>query len=161
MGLAMISEAVTEICAKEHSFTDKEKEFIVQFAFKTGDRELTDKLIDELVAVTETVDSEQIIQKYSALYGVKPVWVNQIENLLVSIEMYRLEEEKAINRLAEILDAYGIEVTDEPLRSVDAEENKEKVQESQKDAEQEEEQKKKEETQESQASRYTLRDMAL
>lgn len=158
MGLVMISEAVTKICAKEHFFTDKEKEFIVQFAFKTGDKELTDKLIDELAAAVEKVDSEQIIQKYSVLYCVKPVWVYQIENLLVSIEMYRLEEEKAINRLAEILGAYGIEVTEEQIRSADAEDIKEKEQGSQRDAEQKEEQKKNEETH---VSGYTLRDMAL
>lgn len=157
MRLAMISEAVTEICVSGHSFTDKEKEFIVQFAFKTGDKELTDKLIDELSDCTEIVDSERIIQKYSALYDIKSVWVNQIENLLVSIEMYRLEEDKAMNRLAEILGAYGIEVTEEQLRRADAEEIKEKVQESQSDVEQE----KKQKNEETQVSGYTLRDKAL
>ena len=29
----------------------------------------------------------------------KPAWVEQVENLLVALEMYRVEEEKAINLL--------------------------------------------------------------
>ena len=39
----------------------------------------------------------------------KPAWVEQVENLLVALEMYRIEEEKAINHLADILTAYGID----------------------------------------------------
>jgi len=48
--------------------------------------------------------------------------VVQIENLLVALEMYRIEEEKAINRLADILSAYGINVTIEEIRRTDTEE---------------------------------------
>ena len=43
----------------------------------------------------------------------KPAWVEQVENLLVALEMYRIEEEKAINHLADILTAYGIDVSAE------------------------------------------------
>ena len=52
----------------------------------------------------------------------KPNWVAQIENLLVALEMYRIEEEKAINRLADILSAYGINVSVEEIRQTDTEE---------------------------------------
>ena len=76
-----------------------------------------------------------IMKKYSALYDVKPSWVNQIENLLVSIEMYRVQEEKAITRLAEVLGAYGIDVSEEELRQADAETIKAKVSETQKEEE--------------------------
>ena len=39
----------------------------------------------------------------SSKYDMKPAWVEQVENLLVALEMYRIEEEKAINHLADIL----------------------------------------------------------
>lgn len=52
----------------------------------------------------------------------KPVWVEQAENLLVALEMYRIEEEKAISHLSDILTAYGIDVSAEEIRSTKAEE---------------------------------------
>ena len=36
MGLLMISETINDICKVSHSFSNEEKEFIVQFAFKTS-----------------------------------------------------------------------------------------------------------------------------
>ncbi|MBW5474904.1 hypothetical protein, partial [Enterococcus gallinarum] len=66
--------------------------------------------------------SAQIIQNYSAMIQEKPNWVAQIENLLVALEMYRIEEEKAINRLTDILSAYGISVSVEEIRQTDTEE---------------------------------------
>ena len=100
----------------------------MRFAFKSGDKESTNKLIDELIKARDDVESQQIIQKYSSMHHIKPQWVEQIENLLVALEMYRLEEEKAINRLAEILGAYGIDVTLEEIRKSDSVELKEMVQ---------------------------------
>ena len=43
------------------------------------------------------------------------------ENLLVALEMYRIEEEKAINHLADILTAYGIDVSAEEIRTTETE----------------------------------------
>ena len=47
--------------------------------------------------------------------------VEQVENLLVALEMYRVEEEKAINHLADILTAYGIDVSAEEIRTTETE----------------------------------------
>ena len=44
-----------------------------------------------------------------------------MENLLVALEMYRVEEEKAINHLADILIAYGIDVSAEEIRTTETE----------------------------------------
>ena len=41
---------------------------------------------------------------YRSKYDMKPAWVEQVENLLVALEMYRIEEEKAINHLADYFD---------------------------------------------------------
>lgn len=63
----------------------------------------------------EVVEESTFIQE-------KPNWVVQIENLLVALDMYRMEEEKAINRLSEILSAYGINVSVDEIRMADTEE---------------------------------------
>ena len=66
---------------------------------------------------------------YRAKYDMKPAWVEQVENLLVALEMYRIEEERAINHLSEILIAYGIDVSVDDIRSKETEEIKTTVRE--------------------------------
>ena len=139
MSLLMISETMQEREEQLRTLSNKEKEFVVQFAFKTSDQELTNKLIEEMAGARDGEEAELIIKKYSAMYDVKPAWVNQIENLLVSIEMYRIEEEKAITRLATVLGAYGIEVSEEELREADAEVIKAKGSETRKEEEEQQE----------------------
>ncbi len=139
MGLTIISNTVSELCKTKHSFSDGEKEFVVQFAFRSGDTELTNRLIDELADCENGQESQKVMEQYAKMIAMKPHWVSQIENLLLSIEMYRIEEEKAINRLAEVLTAYGVDVTEEQVRRADAEEIKEKVNESRREQEENEE----------------------
>ena len=42
--------------------------------------------------------------------------------------MYRIEEEKAVRRLADVLNAYGIDVTIDEIKIADMKELKKKVQ---------------------------------
>ena len=63
MSLVAISETVEMLNAQQPSLTEDEKQFVVQFAFKTGDRELTNKLIDELTMHVK--DSSIIMKKYA------------------------------------------------------------------------------------------------
>lgn len=139
MSLLMISETMQKMEEQVKTLSNEEKEFIVQFAFKTSDSELTAKLIEELAEARDGEEAGRIRVKYSALQDVKPDWINQIENLLVAIEMYRVEEQKAINRLAVVLGAYGIEVSEEELREADTESIKAKVSESRKEEEEQQE----------------------
>lgn len=161
MGLTIISETVSEMCKLKHSFSDGEKEFVVQFAFKSGDKTLTNQLIDELSQCEDGQESQQVIEKYAKMIDMKPHWVSQIENLLVSIEMYRIEEEKAINRLAEVLTAYGVDVTEEQVRRADVEEIKEKVNESRREQEEEDEEREYAEQSEQYVPKCTLREPVL
>lgn len=114
MGLQEISEATKTMACVTHSFSEAEKEFILQFACKTGDKELTNKLIDELMNGEK--DQETVFGKYQTMVDFRPDWLNRIENLLVALEMYRQEEEKAVKHLSDILSAYHIEVPEEELR---------------------------------------------
>lgn len=129
MSLLMVNKAVKDMGNLAHSFMDKEKEFVLQFAFKTGDKELTNALITELSNASDEGEVDVIIAKYTTMLDDKPAWISQIENLLISLEMYRIEEEKAINRLADILDAYGIDVSMDEIKTTDTDKLKQKVKE--------------------------------
>ena len=122
MNLEIVEETAFIMNEAKHPFTESQKEFVVQFAFKSGNKDLTSQLMEELRQSVNETESNQIIQKYSAMIQEKPNWVAQIENLLVALEMYRIEEEKAIHRLADILSAYGINVSVEEILQTDTEE---------------------------------------
>ena len=97
----------------------QEKNFVVQFAFRSGSKEDTISLIEALAHSADKAESDEIMVTYRAKYDMKPAWVEQVENLLVALEMYRVEEEKAINHLADILTAYGIDVSAEEIRTTE------------------------------------------
>ena len=111
--------AGTEMNGVEHQFTEEEKNFVVQFAFRSGSKEDTISLIEALAHSVDKAESDEIMVTYRAKYDMKPAWVEQVENLLVALEMYRNEEEKAINHLADILTAYGIDVSAEEIRTTE------------------------------------------
>ena len=48
MGLSAVAETAQLFRQKAISLTERDREFVIQFAFQTGDMELTDKLMDEL-----------------------------------------------------------------------------------------------------------------
>ena len=121
MNLAVVNEAVTEMNGVEHQFTEEEKNFVVQFAFRSGSKEDTISLIEALAHSADKAESDEIMVTYRSKYDMKPAWVEQVENLLVALEMYRIEEEKAINHLADILTAYGIDVSAEEIRTTETE----------------------------------------
>ena len=50
MGLVAVTETAQMFQQKNIVLTERDKEFVVQFAFRTNDRELTNKLVDELAA---------------------------------------------------------------------------------------------------------------
>ena len=62
MGLEAITETVELFRQRNISMTERDREFTVQFAFRTNDRELTEKLVDELAA--DGADREDICRKY-------------------------------------------------------------------------------------------------
>lgn len=109
MGLVAVAETADLINEKQAALSETDKEFVVQFAFSTGDKELTNKLIDELIE--DGADKGAVLQKYSTMTGFQPDWIRRIENLLVALEMYRIQEERAIQTLAELLTVYGADLT--------------------------------------------------
>jgi len=145
MSLAAVNEAVIIMNGIRHPFTEEEKEFVVQFAFKSGCREKTNLLIDELAHSNNKRASNEVMARYTlflqhkAFYyagcpngyqdkcGAHPAWVEEAENLLVALEVYRIQQEKAINRLAGILFKYGIDVSAEEILLTGTKELKNKI----------------------------------
>ena len=117
MGLAAVTETAQMFQQKNIVLTERDKEFVVQFAFRTNDRELTNKLVDELTEAG--TDRDAVCRKYQTLTGFAPDWVLRIENLLVSLEMYRVQEEQAVKTLSELLSACGISMSEDEIRRTD------------------------------------------
>lgn len=124
MGLQIIYETAKAV-SKQPLFSQMEQQFILEFAFKTNDRELANRLMEELAK--QEKDANAIMAKYTAMLDEKPQWIGRIENLLVALERYRMEEEKAVNHLADILNAYGIDVNAEEIRKINTEDLKERI----------------------------------
>lgn len=119
MSLVAVAETADLISSKQIVLSETDKEFVLQYAFSTGDKELTNKLIDELIE--DGADKWAVIQKYSMLIGSQPDWIRRIENLLVALEMYRVQEEKAIQTLSELLTACGADLSVEEIKEMSTE----------------------------------------
>ncbi len=116
MGFVSVAQTAEMMEQNQAVLSDADKEFVLQFAFAAGDKELTGKLIDELTG--PDADKGAVYQKYEALTGFQPDWIRKIENLLVSLETYRIQEEKEINTLSEILTAYGADLTADEIKEL-------------------------------------------
>ena len=125
MGLIAVTETAELFRQKNISMTERDKEFVVQFAFRTNDKELTNKLIDELTDAG--ADRDAVCRKYQTLTGFVPDWIQRIENLLISLEMYRVQEEQAVKTLSELLSACGISMSEEEIRNTDTAKVQERV----------------------------------
>lgn len=119
MELTALAQTVEKVWQIGMPLSASDKEYVVQFAFRTGDGELTNKLIDELIQTG--TDKTAVYQRFNTMVDFQPDWVQSIENLLVSLEMYRIQEEKVLKALTEIFSAYGIEVSEEEIRKLSPE----------------------------------------
>jgi len=128
LDLGIISKAASLIAESEEkgrSFTDKEKHFIMEYAFKIHDLELVTSLISNMEKEKE--NDEAFMSKYGSLLEEQEVWISQLENLLVALEMYRIEEEKALRKITFALKVCGVDVSVDDIKNKDAEEIKKMV----------------------------------
>lgn len=116
MGLNALQQAVEKISCMGDVLSGADREYVVQFAFQTGDTELTEKLLDELSR--PDADREAVYSRFNTMTDFRPDWIRSIENLLVSIEMYRIQEEKAVRTLAEILSAFGMGLSEQEVKAL-------------------------------------------
>lgn len=122
MSLIRITEAMELMEKADADISMEDKEFIAQYAFRTGDTDLIKKLILELQK--KDTDKEAIKTKYMQLADKKTGWAEKIENLLIALEMYRIEEEKAVKRITDFLTAHGIDISETVVKDADVNELK-------------------------------------
>lgn len=117
MSLVMITEAMRFIEEADAVISMEDKEFVAKYAFRTGDTDLVKKLIEELQE--KDADREKVQTKYMQLADNKPEWAEQIENLVIALEMYRIEEDKAVKRITDFLTAHGIDISESVVKDSD------------------------------------------
>lgn len=120
MNIENIANAMAEADKHRGILTEEERSFIAYFAYQTGDMKQTKMLIDRLAGLEEGSERRDVVKLFEEQLYKQPKAIRQIEELLVSIERYRIEEQKAINELAELLTSYGISIMDEELKRRDA-----------------------------------------
>ena len=114
MGLAMIAKTVELFERKKAGLLEEEKEAVLMFAYSTEDTELTEKFVDELSG--KDANKQAVLSRYEALLGQQADWIRTVEALLIALERYRIEEEKASKKLLEMLEDYGIDLTVEEMK---------------------------------------------
>jgi len=122
MNIVNIASAMAEADKHRGILTEEEKNFIAYFAYQTGDMKKTKELIERLASLEAGSARRDVLTLYEEQLYKQPKVVRQIEEILVSIERYRIEEQKAINELSELLTNYGISINDEELKKQDASE---------------------------------------
>ena len=129
MSLIMITEAMRFIEEADAVISMEDKEFVAKYAFRTGDTDLVKKLIEELQE--KDADREKVQTKYMQLADNKPEWAEQIENLVIALEMYRIEEDKAVKRITDFLTAHGIDISESVVKDSDVSDIKNMISEAQ------------------------------
>lgn len=119
MNIENIANAMAEADKHRGILTEEERSFIAYFAYQTGDMKQTKMLIDRLAGLEEGSARRDVVKLFEEQLYKQPKAIRQIEELLVSIERYRIEEQKAINELSELLTSYGISIMDEELKRGD------------------------------------------
>lgn len=114
MGLAMIAKTVELFERKKAGLSEPEREAVLMFAYSTEDTELTEKFVDELSG--KDANKQAVLSRYEALLGQQADWIRTVEALLIALERYRIEEEKASKKLLEMLEDYGIDLTVEEMK---------------------------------------------
>lgn len=122
-----INETAQWIQKRMSGLTEEEMRFVFDFGFQSLDKELINSLIEELKSKDR--DFENIKKRYNAMIGIKPEWEQKAESLIAALEMYRIQEEKALNSLERILNVCGVNVSRDDIENGNLDEIREKVRE--------------------------------
>ena len=127
MNKDMIALALLELRGSGLKLSEEEKQFVVFYAYKMDDMKQVQLLIKELQHAEEPGEVNDIYRRYSKQLNIREGIEHVAENLLVSIERYRLEQENAIGYLANTLKLNGIAVSEEEIRQTELLEMTEKI----------------------------------
>ena len=91
MSLIMITEAMRFIEEADAVMSMEDKEFVAKYAFRTGDKDLVKKLIEELQE--KDADREKVKTKYMQLADKKPEWQENTDIISRQIEFVGSQNE--------------------------------------------------------------------
>ncbi len=111
MELTAVSETIRHIQEKKLELALPDQEFVAQFVFWTGDLELTNKLIEELVQ--PDADKNRIRRKFEIMVDIPSDWIQKLEELMIALLLYRIQEEKAVKLLSGLLTDCHVPMTEE------------------------------------------------
>ncbi len=114
MELIAVTQAISNINEKKTELTQTEKEFVAQFIFRTGDGELTNKLIEELIQ--PGADRQRIFKKFEIMVELPSDWIQKLEELLIALEMYRIQGERTAKLLTGLLSGCHVSIMEESNR---------------------------------------------
>lgn len=111
MELIAVSQTIRHIHEKKFELTLPDQEFVAQFVFRTGDLELTNKLIEELIQ--PVADKNRIRQKFETMVDPPSDWLQKSEELLIALLLYQIQEEKEVKLLSGLLSDCHAPMTEE------------------------------------------------
>lgn len=116
MDMPLWKQTAEAVCRMGDVLSGDGWEYAVRFALRTNDRELTDKFMEELQQ--PGADRKAVCRRFCVMEDAGPEWIRDMENLLVSLELYRLQKEKALKSLACVVSVYSTETVERENRRV-------------------------------------------
>ena len=113
--MLQVKEMAEWIQKRMPGLSEEKIRFVLEFGLKCGDKDLTDR------------DFETIRKRYTAVAGRKPEWAEEAESLIASLEMLRIQEEKTLNSLCNVLKTYRVDINRNDIENGNLDEVREKV----------------------------------
>lgn len=111
MDLTEVTQTIRHIHEKKLELALPDQEYVAQFVFRTGDLELTNKLIEELVQ--PDADKNRIRREFEIMVDLPSDWIQKLEELMIALLLYRIQEEKAVKLLSGLLSDCHVPMTEE------------------------------------------------
>jgi hypothetical protein len=121
MELIAVTQTLIHIHKNIPDLTQEEQEIAARFVLRTGDLELTNKLLLELAQ--QGVEKEKVRQRFAVLMEPVSPLSERLEGVLIALEQYRIQQERTIKLLE------GILFANQAVKAVQSEEQRKKAEE--------------------------------
>lgn len=113
MEFMIVAQTIAHIHDKKLELTEKEKEFVAQFALRSADGELTYKLLEELMQ--PGADRQRVCRKFEVMAELPTEWIQKLEELFIALLMYRIQQERAVKLLESLIPVCQASITKERI----------------------------------------------
>ena len=108
---------VMEECIRglEVELTDKEHNFVLYYAFHTGNEANAKDIMKKFAEASTEEETEKIIEQYAKDIDAREKWIVAIEEFYICMERLHLEEKEALDRLEKVLKDNGINLVEKEV----------------------------------------------